>query len=102
MRLDPLPKLQARREQVDNMIEEVALRDEPTFLPEQYYLADKMSGWRHIDQTWNWEVWPEWDDPKKTHPILQAREEAMRQGWGRDLLRPPHKPGAVGAISCAR
>merc|ERR1719203_527401 len=83
------------------MVAEVAQRDQATFLPEQYYLADRFTGWRHIDQTWNWEVWPEWDDPKKTHPTSEARDEVMRQGWARDYMRPPREPGAVCELSCA-
>jgi len=89
MRLDPLPSLQARREQVQSMIAEVALREVVTFLPEQYYLAEKLSGWRHIDQAWNWEVWTEWDDPKMTHPVSLAQAQAIRQGWARNYMQAP-------------
>lgn len=93
MRLDPLSTRSDRCYQVRRMICEVARRETATFLPEQYYLAEKLKGWRHIDQVWNWEVWPEWEDPIRTHPVPEARREAMRQGWAKDYLRPPSVAG---------
>mmetsp|Transcript_38482 Transcript_38482/g.97645 ORF Transcript_38482/g.97645 Transcript_38482/m.97645 type:complete len:535 (-) Transcript_38482:109-1713(-) len=91
MRFDPLATLECRKKLVATMVKEVSERSQATYLPEQYYLAEKVSGWRHISSEWNWEVWPEWEDPRKTHPAREARSEAKRQGsswmYGR---RSPH------------
>jgi len=27
-----------------------------SYLPEQYFLADRLLGWHNIEQHWNWEV----------------------------------------------
>lgn len=81
MRLDPLPTLSERRAQVNAMMNEIAQRDKETYLPEQYYLAERLTGWRHIDQNWNWEVWPEWDDTGITHPVPLACRKAKLAGW---------------------
>mmetsp|Transcript_48408 Transcript_48408/g.122075 ORF Transcript_48408/g.122075 Transcript_48408/m.122075 type:complete len:518 (-) Transcript_48408:55-1608(-) len=81
MRLDPLPQLRDRMDQVLEMVREVSKRWQPTFLPEQYFLAERLDNWRHLSSPWNWEVWPQFEDPKHTHPLLEAREEAKRQGW---------------------
>ena len=81
MRLDPKPSLEARREQVGAMIAEVADREGETYLPEQYYLAERLAEWRHIDIKWNWEVCPEWDDPGYTYPVRHAHWHARRLGW---------------------
>jgi len=81
MRLDPLPTRAERRAQVAAMEAEVSRREGATYLPEQYYLAERLEAWRHIDKRWNWEVWPEWDDPGVTHPLPEACERARRQGW---------------------
>jgi len=91
MRFDPLATLECRKKLVATMVKEVSERSQATYLPEQYYLAEMVSGWRHISSEWNWEVWPEWEDPRKTHPAREARSEAKRQGsswmYGR---RSPH------------
>jgi hypothetical protein len=60
MRLDPPRGRAARRHLLDEMLNEVAgiTEEEQTFLPEQYYLVRKLSGWRHIDVSWNCEVNP--------------------------------------------
>ena len=55
-RLDPQPRPPDRIAQVRTMMEEAS--------------------WH-----WNWEVWPQWEDPKQTHPLRKAQEEAKRQGW---------------------
>jgi len=81
MRLDPYATLAARRAQVQSMAMEVLEREVATFLPEQYYLAERLVGWRHISKVWNWEVWPEWDDPQITHPLSEACRSARRFGW---------------------
>jgi len=62
------------------MFEEVSQRDGATYLPEQYYLAEKLTEWRHIDQHWNWEVCPEWDDPGTTHPVRSSYNRARVDG----------------------
>ena len=81
MRLDPLRTLAERRAQVESMLEEVRQRDWATYLPEQYYLAEKLTEWRHIDQHWNWEVCPEWDDPGTTRPVRSSYKRARVAGW---------------------
>merc|ERR1712083_466749 len=63
------------------MVDDVIQREGASFLPEQYYLAEKMPHWRHIGKCWNWEVWPEWDDPGMTHPAPEACRTARQQGW---------------------
>eukprot|EP00927_Polykrikos_kofoidii_P035759 TRINITY_DN30296_c0_g1_i1.p1 TRINITY_DN30296_c0_g1~~TRINITY_DN30296_c0_g1_i1.p1 ORF type:complete len:417 (-),score=36.08 TRINITY_DN30296_c0_g1_i1:187-1374(-) len=81
MRLDPLPMLSDRLKQVRGMIGEISKRKVPTYLPEQYYLADCLCEWRHLDRRWNWEVWPEWEDPGYTLPLQAARESSRLSGW---------------------
>jgi len=77
MRLDPLPQLEQRRAQLQSMLADIFSRSGATYLPEQYYLADRLSGWRHIDELWNMEVWPQHMDPGRTHPLLEARLETL-------------------------
>ena len=74
MRLDPLLDLNARIEQVKNMEADIARSWRQTYLPEQYFLVDRLSGWRHVSMPWNWEVCPQFDDPGITHPLWRAQE----------------------------
>jgi hypothetical protein len=87
MRLDPKATMQQRCEQTAEMVEEVMMRDWPSYLPEQYYLSEKLDAWRHIDMCWNWEVWPEWDDPGITHPLPDACMRARTCGWAGYFFR---------------
>ena len=81
MRLDPRATLDQRRSQVADMISDIIQREGKSFLPEQYFLAQYFCDWRHVNKSWNWEVWPEWDDPCITHPLPEACKRAQRQGW---------------------
>lgn len=81
MRLDPLPRLEDRLAQVDAMVREVQTRDVPTYLPEQYYLAEVFTDWLNLGSSWNWEVWPELDDPGFLVPREQALRRAREGGW---------------------
>ncbi|CAE8605029.1 unnamed protein product, partial [Polarella glacialis] len=61
LRLDPPADKIARRQLLEEMMEEVAsltVADE-SYLPEQYYLVRKLAAWRHLDVSWNCEVNPE-------------------------------------------
>ena len=82
LRLDPLGTIEESREQVKRIVAEVKDRRTPTYLPEQYYLAEKLSDWHHIDIRWNWEVWPEMDDPGYNTPANRAAHAARESGWG--------------------
>ena len=81
MRLDPRPTSEARSAQLDDIIADVVKRRGESYLPEQYYLAEKLSHWRHISHFWNWEVCPEWDDPGILQPLEHACQEAKWNGW---------------------
>jgi len=81
MRLDPLPTLEDRVAQVEAMVQEVQTRDVATYLPEQYYLAERIADWTNLGSAWNWEVWPEWDDPGFLVPRAKALRQAREGGW---------------------
>eukprot|EP00419_Tripos_fusus_P054648 CAMPEP_0172808686 /NCGR_PEP_ID=MMETSP1075-20121228/7836_1 /TAXON_ID=2916 /ORGANISM="Ceratium fusus, Strain PA161109" /LENGTH=650 /DNA_ID=CAMNT_0013647869 /DNA_START=83 /DNA_END=2033 /DNA_ORIENTATION=- len=74
LRLDPGPTRQARRQNVASLVDDVRRIRWPTALPEQYFLAGRMEGWRHLDPRWNMEVGPHYDDPGFTWPRTQARQ----------------------------
>jgi len=76
LRLDPGPTRQARRQNVASLVDDVRRIRWPTALPEQYFLADRMEGWRHLDPQWNMEVGPHYDDPGFTWPRTHARQAA--------------------------
>lgn len=61
LRLDTLDNHSARSQQLKEMMQEVdCLTDtDASYLPEQYYLVHKLSAWRHLDVSWNYEVNPE-------------------------------------------
>jgi len=66
------------------MVEEVRHIQYRTALPEQYYLANRMAGWRHLDTSWNMEVGQLYDDPGFTWPRVAARKAAAAprcQAW---------------------
>lgn len=96
MRLDPEPDQARRHAQVEAMVSEVMWREGSSYLPEQYYLAERLNGWRHVSKVWNWEVWPEWDDPNITHPLPEACIAARQLGWAGYYLgsRPHNLPDA--------
>ena len=81
MRLDPAATVQQRRAQMSQVIQDVSERRGESYLPEQYYLAERLTNWRHMSASWNWEVSPEWDDPGMIYPRSEARKEARRKGW---------------------
>jgi len=104
MRLDPRATLRQRQAEVEGMVADIMQRQHATFLPEQYYLAERLPNWRHINKCWNWEVWPEWDDPGTTHPVPQACTAAQRQGWAGYYLgsRPDSLPSATDVLEEVR
>lgn len=80
MRLDPAPSARARRRGVRSMVSEVKQLRYKTALPEQYFLAGRLKGWRHLDSAWNMEVGPAYEDPGFTWPreLAQKAAEANR------------------------
>ncbi|CAK0899223.1 unnamed protein product, partial [Prorocentrum cordatum] len=72
---------QDRVAQVEAMVQEVQTRDVATYLPEQYYLAERIADWTNLGSAWNWEVWPEWDDPGFLVPRAKALRQAREGGW---------------------
>ena len=101
LRLDPHRTLIQRLSQVQSLIEDIMQRDCATYLPEQYYLAERLQHWRHIDKHWNWEVWSEWDDPCNLHPLFEACNEARWHGWKGYYLgsRPNNPPDATEVLN---
>jgi lipopolysaccharide biosynthesis glycosyltransferase len=81
LRVDPLPTRAERETQLVHMITEMIDWDHPSFLPEQYFLAQFFKSWRHIGPSWNYEVWFEWDVPKKSANLEDAAEESKQHGW---------------------
>ena len=81
MRLDPLQSTEDREAQVSAIERDIERRHGATYLPEQYYLAEKFKGWRNIGLHWNFEVWPEWDDPEFDEPREDALKRAQEKGW---------------------
>lgn len=82
MRLDPSHSRKARRHDVDSMIAEVRRITWRTMLPEQYYLARRLEGWRHLEQRWNMEVGPQYNDPGFQRPQRSARRRSVApRGW---------------------
>uniref|UniRef100_A0A7S1FH92 Uncharacterized protein n=1 Tax=Noctiluca scintillans TaxID=2966 RepID=A0A7S1FH92_NOCSC len=73
MRLDPATSRADRQDEVDNMMAEVRHITRKTMLPEQYYLARRLNGWRHIDPCWNMEVGPHFSDPGFSEPLDSAK-----------------------------
>ena len=94
VRFDPLRSSQSRRAQVADMERDIAQRREATYLPEQYYLAERFTGWRHIRLEWNFEVWPELDDPGFDEPTACARVRAQESGWAGYYNQNPPPSGA--------
>jgi len=76
MRLDPRMTPRARQKDVASMLDEVRRIWYRTALPEQYYLVERMEGWRHLDPSWNMEVGPLYEDPGFTWPRSAARQAA--------------------------
>ena len=69
IRLDPCRTRVLRAEQVASLLADVHKMEpsDASNLPEQYFLAEKLSGWRHLDVAWNAEVYPEiWPGVGKT------------------------------------
>ena len=58
LRLDPKTTAAARLVDISEILEDLQRGDElePTYLPEQYYLAQKLHGWHHISYFYNHEV----------------------------------------------
>ena len=80
LRLDPLPTRAGREKLLAQMVKEINVSDCPTFLPEQYFLAQHFQQWRHIGDNWNYEVWFEWDVPKQSVNLMDAVKESKQQG----------------------
>ena len=58
LRLDPCPSVAERQKVMDDILQDLdqSVDWQPTYLPEQYYLAQRLTGWRHISFYWNHEV----------------------------------------------
>ena len=76
MRLDPKPTEYERRAEVEELMVDVSGIDYASMLPEQYFIAKRFEGWRHIGPCWNMEVGLQFDDPGKTWPWQAARIES--------------------------
>ena len=69
LRIDPKRTAEARRQHLQEMLWDIRHDNAhvPTYLPEQYYLAQKLDGWHHIDFTYNHEVSLELETPELWH-----------------------------------
>ena len=58
MRLDPKPTPEARRDELAGILKDLdrAYAHWSSYLPEQYYLAQKMQGWHHLGSEYNYEI----------------------------------------------
>jgi len=83
MRLDPDATRNARKKNVAAMVREIRQIKCPTALPEQYYLAKRIGGWRHLDNIWNMEVGAQYEDPGYTWPREGARRDSSAKLRGR-------------------
>jgi hypothetical protein len=81
LRLNPLPTLAGRVRQLVQMVQEMNDWDYPSFLPEQYFLAEFFHLWHHIGHNWNYEVWFQWDVPKASSDVKGAAKESKQHGW---------------------
>ena len=81
LRLNPLPTRADRERQLVQMVKELNDWDYPSFLPEQYFLAQFFQSWSHIGSNWNYEVWFEWDVPKASANVEDAVKESTKHGW---------------------
>ena len=61
LRLDPAESESERQCQLQSLLDGTSGISGPTALPEQYFLARELQGWRHISSRFNWEVGPECD-----------------------------------------
>lgn len=82
MRLNPLKDKASRQKQVREMtLDAVRLTDyDSNYLPEQYYLFEKMRNWHHIDTKWNFEITVSW-----------WREHLKRKADSRSVRRPTYR-----------
>mmetsp|Transcript_100640 Transcript_100640/g.217276 ORF Transcript_100640/g.217276 Transcript_100640/m.217276 type:complete len:470 (+) Transcript_100640:78-1487(+) len=89
LRLDPLPSHEERCEDVNAMLAEIQGITFKTSLPEQYYLVERLKGWRHLCSDWNMEVGTLFADPGFTWPREAARSKARAargQLWANQSL----------------
>ena len=89
MRLDPLYYTKEWLKQLHDKVLCLTWKDQ-SYLPEQYFLVEHLQGWRHIDVSWNWEVYPEWfvawtDDHgvrrKMGMDDMEVRSAEMNKDW---------------------
>lgn len=83
LRLDPPPSKRERRKDMRQMCREVSEIEIRTYLPEQYFLAERLTGWRHLEPCWNMEVGTLREDPGYTWPREDARKDAIAQLRGK-------------------
>jgi hypothetical protein len=79
LRLDPSPGAAARRQLVETMLAEVRELGEESssYLPEQYYMVQKLPDWHHIGVAWNCEV-----NPLYYVEASQPRKDSLyKSGW---------------------
>lgn len=77
LRLDPRETARAREQELEDILGDVMKIDCPSALPEQYYIVERFTGWRHLDCSWNMEVGPLYGDPGFTWPRDGAREASV-------------------------
>ena len=58
LRLDPPDSKDSRKKQCTYLFRKAASINEPTYLPEQHFLASELQGWRNLGVQFNWEVGP--------------------------------------------
>lgn len=93
LRLDPRPTAEERRMQVQELADSLAAvgTEAASYLPDQYFLAEKLSGWRHISRSFNYEVAIGDVDGYKSSLPLQAvlQQTKVWHYSGKNGLQPP-------------
>ena len=95
------PTRSQRLEQLAALLQDVKGDIFPSFLPEQYFLADRLTGWHNIEQHWNWEVFFQWDVPRDLHPAGEAWASSWHQGWS-SYYNPGPYPSAEAVLEQVR
>merc|ERR1712232_680367 len=81
LRLDPPSTRKEREQLLVQIVQELCEWGCATYLPEQYYLAQRFGAWRHIGLNWNWEASFEWGVPRASASVEEAVKESRERGW---------------------
>jgi hypothetical protein len=81
LRIDPMSSETERQTQYAQMVKASSQlsADDQSYLPEQYFLVRRLSGWRHIDVKWNCEVCPRYYVDHKGQVV--SVESLVHQDW---------------------